>query len=80
MKIEKVSLWSRKTHSMDLPISNEQLAAWRNGMLIQNAMPHLTAAQCEFLISGCTEEEWEQICEVNEEWEQMCAAAKEGGE
>ena len=61
MRIARMSLWSKKTHTMDLDITPEQLAAWRDGMVIQQAMPHLTATEREFLISGMTQEEWEEM-------------------
>ena len=67
MKITRQSLWSGKTHTMDLPITPEQIGAWRNGMVIQRAMPHLTVSQREFLISGMTEQEWTDMCGSNEE-------------
>ncbi len=62
MLITKVSMISGKTHTMDLPVTDEQLFRWKvNGELIQNAMPHLTSAQREFLISGSTSEEWDEL-------------------
>lgn len=45
--------------------------AWNNGTLIQNALPQLNADEREFLISGVTPEEWDEIfndnndCELN---------------
>ncbi len=45
---------------MDLPITQEQLDAWRGGKLIQNAMPDLTPAQREFILTGATPEEWNE--------------------
>jgi hypothetical protein len=35
-----------------LDVTIEQLKAWRNGMLIQDAMPHLSPGDRELLISG----------------------------
>jgi len=63
MTITKQSLWSGKTHTLDLDITPAQLAAWQGGMLIQVAMPHLTAAEREFLISGLTAAEWTEMCQ-----------------
>ena len=40
----------RKFHLVEVDI--EQLEAWRNGELIQNAMPDLTPTEREQLISG----------------------------
>lgn len=61
MRIEKRSIYSGKVNTMDLPITDEQLARWQNGELIQNVMPKLSAAEREFLISGCTPEDWEAM-------------------
>ena len=40
----------RKFHLVEVDL--EQLEAWRNGELIQNAMPDLTLIEREQLISG----------------------------
>lgn len=61
MKILRVSPYSRKVHVMDLPVTHAQLAAWRNGELIQNALPHLTADEREFIKTGITPEEWKEL-------------------
>lgn len=58
MLIKRESMLSGIIHEMDLPVTNEQLAEWLNGSLIQNVMPHLTADQREFLMTGITPEEW----------------------
>lgn len=39
----------------------QEVEAWRNGMLIQDAMPNLPADQREFLISGCTPEDFNKL-------------------
>lgn len=59
MRITKLSLLSGKTHTREIPVTEAQLEAWRNGMLIQKAMPNLSAFDREFLMSGTTPEEWE---------------------
>jgi len=33
--------------------------AWEAGTLIQDAMPQLSADQREFIMTGCTSEEWD---------------------
>ena len=70
MIITKRSLLTGKTHEMDLPITAEQLKVWQDGMLIQNAMPHLTPIQREFLISGSTEEEWKEAFGADDDVEE----------
>jgi len=61
MLIKKRSAVSGKIHEMELPITQEQVDLWQDGELAQNAFPHLTADQREFLISGTTAEEWKAL-------------------
>jgi len=58
MKITRTSLLSSKTHTRDIKITAEQLAAWERGTHIQVAAPHLTPADREFVMTGITAEEW----------------------
>ena len=67
MKITKTSLLTGITRTIELDITKEQYQAWQNGELIQDAMPNLTAAQREFLISGATQEEWDEAHPEEEE-------------
>ena len=58
MLITRTSPFTGQEHTLDLPITEEQLEKWQGGVLIQNAMPHLTADEREFLMTGITAEEW----------------------
>ena len=60
MLIRKRSTLTGKLHTMEIPVTTEQLLAWnRTGtMRIQQVFPDLDAGQREFLISGTTPEEW----------------------
>ena len=58
MLITRKSLMSGNINSMSLPITEEQYTAWEQGTLVQNAMPHLTPDEREFVMSGITPEEW----------------------
>lgn len=59
MRIIRTSRLTGNTTYWDMPISQAQLDAWVDGELIQNAMPHLTADQREFLMTGITPSEWQ---------------------
>jgi hypothetical protein len=59
MKITKTSIWSKKTRTMDLDITEAQIEKWENGELIQNAFPNLNNDEREFLLTGMTPEEWD---------------------
>ena len=44
---------------MEIEVTQEQLSSWESGTLIQNAMPHLSADEREFIMTGITPEEWD---------------------
>lgn len=50
-------------NSMELPITEAELLAWRrqgaSAPYIQDAFPHLTADEREFILTGVTPQEWE---------------------
>lgn len=58
MKITRRSPFSGKIHTMDLPITNEQIADYNSGTLIQHAFPHLSSDEREFIMTGITPDEW----------------------
>lgn len=45
----------------------ERVLAWRNGMLIQDALPELSAEDREFLISGLCPDCWKALLGVEDE-------------
>ncbi len=49
-----------KDHTREIDVSQSQLDAWKSGVLIQNAMPNLSADDREFLMTGITPEEWDE--------------------
>ena len=62
MEITKISLSSGKAHTLDIPITEEQYTKFLSSTdLIQNEFPNLSADEREFLISGITKEEWDDI-------------------
>lgn len=58
MIIRRQSPFSGKINQMNLPITQEQIRAYQNGALLQDAFPNLTAGQREFYKTGITEDEW----------------------
>lgn len=58
MIITRVSPFSGKVNSKEIPVTKEQLARWDAGELIQNAMPNISADDREFIMTGITSEEW----------------------
>jgi hypothetical protein len=59
MLVTKTSVLSGVTRTMDMSVTSEQLCLWRGGMLIQDAMPNLSADEREFLMTGITPDEWD---------------------
>ena len=60
MKITKVSMLSKIERSLELDVTDEEIKAWKSGMLIQDAMPRLNENEREFIMTGITAEEWEK--------------------
>lgn len=58
MKITRTSPFTGKPITMELPITDEQLARWEAGEHIEVVFSHLTDDEHEFLITGITSEEW----------------------
>ena len=48
-------------HTREIDCTHEQLDEWQLGGLIQNVMPHLSAEDREFLMTGITPEEWDEM-------------------
>jgi hypothetical protein len=67
MLITRKSQFSGTVRTLDIPVTEAQMAAWQNGMLIQAAMPDLTQSQREFLKTGITDEEWDAIFPPDDE-------------
>ena len=60
MQITRKSMMSGVTRTRNLPVTPEQIREWEGGMLIQNAMPHLSMADREFVMTGVTDKEWQE--------------------
>jgi len=59
MQIIRTSPFSGKTNVKEIDVTQEQIALWENGTLIQDAMPNLSADEREFIKTGITREEWD---------------------
>ena len=59
MLITRISAISNEKNTMDIDIDSYQLKKWQNGGLIQDVMPHLTADEREFIMTGITPAEWD---------------------
>ena len=61
MQITKFSPYSMRDNTREIDVSQSQLDRWKAGELIQNVMPHLSADDREFLMTGLTPEDWEEM-------------------
>ncbi len=61
MLIKKKSILDGIERSMELDITEDQLARWKGGELIQNVFRQLAPDEREFLMTGITPEQWEDI-------------------
>ncbi len=76
MLITKISAFSGKEHTRDIPVDEEKYTSWAEQgrpTKVQNEFPELNAEDREFIISGVTSEEWDEILEdqqMEEEYEE----------
>lgn len=55
------SIYSGIIRTREINVTEEQLIAWNNGMLIQLAMPDISNEEREFILTGITGEEWDEM-------------------
>lgn len=61
MLVKRKSLITGKHHERELDVDPEVLARWEKGEgYVQTMFPHLSAEDREYLVSGCTPEEWDE--------------------
>ncbi len=64
MMTEKTTMWTTCRvckNQVEMQVHIEDVTAWENGEKIQNAMPYLTPAEREVLISGTCEPCFDRI-------------------
>jgi hypothetical protein len=67
MNITRTSLATGTTRTLDLNVTLEQLNNYAQGALLQDAFPHLSADDREFIKTGITPEEWDSLFGGEEE-------------
>ena len=61
VNVMRVSPLTGKTNIMKLDITLDQIHQWENGLgLIQDIMPNWTASEREFIMSGMTDDDWNE--------------------
>ncbi len=59
MIITRKSIISGIERTKDIDITQEELDRIANGEYIQNVVPHISPSNREFIMTGITDEEWE---------------------
>lgn len=61
MKVYRQCRITKQLNAMDIDVTEEQLRLWEEGMLVQEAMPHLSPDEREFLMTGITPQVWREL-------------------
>jgi hypothetical protein len=61
MQITRTNPFNGEVNTLDIDVTDEQVQAYMDGALIQNAFPQLTAGEREFIKTGITEEAWDEM-------------------
>ena len=61
MRIAMKSMLTGNITTREIPGTDEQLAQWSQGALIQDVMPDVSADDREFIKTGITPEEWGRL-------------------
>ena len=61
MLVGKKSQLSGKSHEMEIDVSEKQITLWMEGGLIQEVMPNLSPDEREFIMTGITPAEWNEM-------------------
>jgi hypothetical protein len=67
MLITRTSPLTGNSHSIELDITEEQIAMYNNGALLQDAFPNLNSEEREFFKSGITPIEWKMMMTIMED-------------
>ena len=71
MEITMASAATGNVNTMTIDVTEQQLADYvASGKCIQDALPHLSADEREFLMTGITPDEWDELFgELDETYE-----------
>ena len=81
MIVRRQSPITGTTNERDIPITQQQLLDWGNWVLSQDAFPHISADDREFIMTGITPEEWEEYIQpIEVALEAVLEYQRDGGE
>jgi hypothetical protein len=61
MLIQRVSPHTGELNSKEIDCTEEQYKLYEGGLQPRLAFPHLGPSEWEFILTGCTDEDWEDI-------------------
>ena len=64
MLIKRVCPFTREVKEVEISVTPEQIHNWECGMLIQNAMPNISASEREFILTGITDDVWNSTFDI----------------
>lgn len=67
MLITKKSILTGLTRTLDINVTQEQLDKHNQGELAQNVFSHLSPTDREFIMTGVTADEWDDLFKENDE-------------
>ena len=68
MKITRSSSLTGETATKEIDVTAAQIASWEGGELAQNAFPNASPSEREFIMSGYTDFDWDEMFrEVDDE-------------
>jgi len=59
--LTKKSMLTGSWNQREINVTEEQINRWQAGELIQDVMPNLSADDREFLMTGSTPDEWDEV-------------------
>lgn len=68
LRVTRRSTFTDAIHTVDLPITHAEWQTYcSSSALIQDALPSLSNAQREFLMTGATQAEWDSVFAADED-------------
>ena len=61
MKITRTSSLTGETATKEIAVTSQQIAAWEGGELAQNAFPNASPSEREFIMTGYTDFDWDEM-------------------
>jgi len=61
MKITRTNPFNGEVNTLNIEVTDEQIQAYMDGALIQDAFPNLSADDREFIKTGITAESWDEM-------------------